>query len=205
MKLFALILLALPAFGASVFTLGTNSFANGAAVSSGTFTAASDVAPFNVVHGADTVGPNGSFSFTFTGLPLSGVTSASLVLSLWDLDSAASGNQIASFTLNGSVDLTSAIQTVSEAAAAAQATITYLTINLNAAAITQIQTGTATFAFTFSGPGLGVIGETPTNGGGADFAELTLETGPPVPEPSSLLLASTGLLALLGTRLRKRR
>jgi hypothetical protein len=198
MRVLAILLLALPAFGTMVFK-GTNEFVNGVSLTPTQFMTGVDPAPFNIATGD--LAANASFSFTFDsyGTP-SGITTATVVLGLYDLDSAASGNQIGSFTFGG-VDLTSALNAVSETANAANGTITYLTLTLPSSTFAAIQSGNVPVALSFQGPGLGVLGETTFNGGGIDFAEIIYNTGPITPEPSSFLLAAGGGLAIL---LRKR-
>lgn len=204
MRILAALLLALPAFGTPVVTtLGIPTFADGATPNGPTFTGAADVSPFNIVHGEDNGVNNADFSFTFNYTPTTGITSASILLALYDVDSAASGNQIGLFTLNNTVNLTSALNALSEAAQGAQSEITYLNLTLPPAAFAQLETGTATFRVVFSAPSLTVLGEGTSNAGGIDFARLTFdtETVEAIPEPSSFLLAAGGGLALL---LRKR-
>lgn len=200
MKYLAVLLLAFPALGATVITLGTNEFPEGP-LAPGTFTTSSDPAPFNDLSGGDTTG-NASFSFTFAfAVPVSPVTSASILLSLYELDSIAAGNQIGSFTLNG-LDFTANLNAISEASPAANSTIKYLDLVLPASAYAQIQTGTVNIFLSFAGPGQGVLNPPTTfNGGGIDFAQLTYDTVQGVPEPSTFILAVGGGLAIY---LRKR-
>lgn len=199
MKYLAVLLFAFPALGATVMTLGTNEFPEGP-LAPGTFTTSSDPAPFNDLSGGDTTG-NASFSFTFAfAVPVSPVTSASILLSLYELDSIAAGNQIGSFTFNG-LDFTANLNAISEASPAANGTIKFLDLTLPASAFAQIQTGTVNIFLSFAGPGQGALGTTTFNGGGIDFAQLTYDTVQGVPEPSTFLLAVGGGLAIY---LRKR-
>ena len=202
-KIIGVLLLALPAFGATVYTLGTNEFADGTVVTPGSFQTGIDPAPLNLVTGGDATA-NASFTLTFNFAPTPGITSASILLILWDLESLASSNQIGSFILNGSEDLTGSLNALGETASSAAQQITYLNLILPLSAFDELATGTATFVLTFSGPALGALGETSFNGGGVDFVQLSLDTAPAeVPEPSSVILSGLGL-GLLAWRARAR-
>src|SRR3954468_22025447 len=103
-----------PSVGAAVLTqtLGDQDCADGDAVGSGTFTGANggDPAPFNTLAGSsDIFGPNFAVSWTFSGSPISNVTSASILIGLYEGDSSASGDQVKTFTLNSTIDLTASL------------------------------------------------------------------------------------------------
>jgi hypothetical protein len=186
--------------------LGDQDFTDGQAVGSGTFTAANagDPAPFNTLVGSDVVGPNFSASWTYSGAPIANVASASILIGLYEGDSSAAGDQAASFTLNGTVNLTALLNTAMNAKGGLTGHEDYYTVNLPAAALTEIATGQATFSLTLQN-GLGVLGPTDFNGAGLDFATLTVVTQA-VPEPAawslSLLL---GVSLLCARRFSKRR
>src|SRR5690349_16184224 len=93
--------------------LGDQDFTDGQQVGSGTFTAANagDPAPFNTIIGTDIFGPNFSTSWTFSGPPISNVASASILIGLYEGDSSGSGDQAATFTLNGTINLTALLNT----------------------------------------------------------------------------------------------
>jgi hypothetical protein len=165
-------------------------------------------APFNAFCGSDTVANDScSASWTFTYMVPAGddITSATLSLGIYDIDSAATGNQIASFTLDGTDDLTSLLNASSEGlnsgAGAPNNQYNILMITIPTADLAALDGGSATFALALQGPGLGTLGNTPSNGAGLDFSTLDMEaesgeTPPPVPEPPSWMLGLTGLLAI---------
>lgn len=188
-------------------SLGTQNFTGGTKVTTGTFLAAvaAQPAPFNAFCGADTTG-NCSASWTFNYVVPSGdtVTGATLSLGILDLDSAAAGNQIASFTLKGVDDLTSTINTVAEAldggTGSPNSFYEVLTIIIPGADLADLGGTSATFALQTSAPGLGILGTTNFNGVGLDFSSLSLTATPgttppppPIPEPSSLALCLAGV------------
>ena len=186
--------------------LGDQDFTDGQQVGSATFTAANgaDPAPFNTLIGTDVVGPNFSASWTFAGPAIANVSSASILIGLYEGDSSAPGDQVQSFTLNGTVNLTALLNTAMNAKGGLTGHEDYYTVNLPAAALTEVATGQATFSLTLQN-GLGVLGPTDFNGAGLDFATLTVVTQA-VPEPSAWslsLLLGAGLL--YARRFRKRR
>lgn len=174
-------------------------------IGTATFTSANggDPAPFNQFIGSDvTGGSNFTASWTFAayGGPIADpVLSATIQIGLYDGDSAATGNQVAAFTVDG-VDLTALLNAVLEATPAYTGTEVYYTVDLPAAALAALTDGSATFSLTLQGPGSGILGDTPNNGAGLDFAALSISTdtgnggGPtPVPAPGTLALALLGL------------
>jgi hypothetical protein len=189
-------------------SLGTQNFTAGTKVLTGTFltAVAAQPAPFNAFCGADG-SRNCSASWTFNYVVPSGdaVTGATLSLGILDLDSAAAGNQIGSFTLNGVDDLTSTINTVAEAldggTGSPNSFYEVLTIIIPGGDLADLGGNSATFALQTAGPGLGVLGSSNFNGVGLDFSalSLTLTPGttppPPMPEPSSLALCLAGAAA----------
>jgi hypothetical protein len=187
-------------------SIGTQHFTSGNTVTSAAFLAAvaGQPAPFNAFCGSDALS-NCSASWTFTYTIPAGdtITGATLTLGITDIDSAAPGDQVGSFTLNGADDLTSLLNVVSEAADAANNVYEVLSITIPGADFTDLAGGGATFALTLSGPGLGVLGDTPFNGAGLDFSTLDITATPnssgggtntPEPETWALVLAGAGLL-----------
>lgn len=182
---------------------------DGQAFPSGAFTGSSDPAPFDVPNGTDGSGPDFSASWTFTyAAPLGPVNSGLLEFGLYDGDSAASGDQVALFTLNG-FDLTAELNAILEAKPGLQGSENFYSFVLPGSVYAQLATGSATFALTLKGPGLGILGETPNNGAWLDFATLTVgsrdvDPGPGIPEPSAWALMIAGF-GLAGAGLRRRR
>ena len=189
--------------------LGAQHFTNGSTVGAGTFniTDIGQPAPFNMFCGSDTTGPNCSATWTFHyAVPSFTIYGASLTLGILDIDSAAPGNQVASFTLNGSYDLTSVLNTASEGlnggTGAPEKQYDVLTITIPASDFAALAGGSATFALTLQGPGLATptmlnpTGRTPFNGAGLDFSTLNIVS----PEISCWMLFLSGML-LIGIKL----
>ena len=125
--------------------LGDADFTNGQSVPTATFTGASagDPAPFNQFIGSDVAGPNFSASFTFNyGAIVGPITSATIQLGLYEGDSAASGNQVASFTVDG-VDITALLNTALEATPGATGQEIYYTVSLPGATFAALADGSA--------------------------------------------------------------
>jgi hypothetical protein len=186
--------------GDTVVSIGTQHFADGSKPGTGTFNAAvaGQPAPFNGFIGSDITGPNFSGTWNYIFTPPSPIGGATLELGIYDHDSAAAGNQVASFTLNGTVDLTTTLNTAFEAHGGTNSEYDLYTITLPGTAFSALSTGSATFALTLQGPGLGVLGTTPFNGAGLDFA--TLDIAPvvvaAVPEPSTASLSLSAFLTI---------
>jgi hypothetical protein len=191
-------------------TLGGVDFTNGQTVGAGTFNAASSgqPAPFNAFIGSDISGPNFSGTWTFSyGAIADTITGATLEIGLLDGDSAAPGNQVASYSIGG-IDLTSLLNTVMEASPGANSVEVYYTITLPSSTFSILAGGSPTVSLTLQGPGLGVLGTTTFNGAALDFSTVTIDTGTgtATPLPAALPLFATGIggLGLLGWR-RKRK
>jgi hypothetical protein len=180
------------------FPLGTNSFADGMSVGTATFTGASDVSPFNTFIGSDVSGPDMSTSWMFTYPQITDpITSATILVSLYDDDSIAAGSQLQAFDLNSTVDLRSSLDALMEAKQDGSGLIAYYTVNIPSSGFAQLASGNVTVNLALQGPGHGVLGDTTFNGGGVDFAVLTITT---VPEPATL-----GMLLLGAAAARRRR
>jgi PEP-CTERM motif len=197
---------ALPAKADDISTfIGTQNgnFTNGATVTSLAYKTAdmSQPAPFNAACGSDGLS-NCSATWTFNYIVPSGdtITGATLTLGIVDIDSAATGDQVGSFTLDGTDDLTALLNTSSEAAAGANNVYNILSIVIPGADFTDLGTGSATFALTLKGLGLGALGTSPFNGADLDFSRLDITatpgSTPPVPEPGTSALLMLGLAAL---------
>lgn len=184
-------------------TLGDQDFADGATVTSGTFltAGAGEPAPFDGVFSGSDSGENFSANWTFSYAPQAPVTGGSVTLGIVDHESAATGDQIGSFTLNG-IDLTTDLNTLFESHGGASGEYNVYTLTLPNSTFAALASGTVTFALTLQGPGLGVFGNTDFNGAGLDFSTLNVRTGqtPAVPEPSTMGLLLLGLPALLAAR-----
>jgi hypothetical protein len=183
-------------------TLGGKSFMSGQKVGAGTFntTNAGQPVPFNSFIGGDPSGPNFSASWTFNYAAIAGtIIGATLEIGLLDGDSAAPGNQVASYTIGG-VDLTSLLNAVMEADPGLNSVEYWDTVTLPSSAFSLLAGGSATVSLTLQGPGLGVLGQTMFNGAALDFATITIDTAAAVPGPIAgagvpgLLFAGAGLL-----------
>lgn len=158
--------------------------------------------PFNAFCGSDTAS-NCSATWTFSYVVPVGdtITSAIFTLGIYDIDSAATGTQVFSFTLNGSDDLRSLLNAASEGLNGGTGSLNsyynVLTITVPEGDFVDLDGGAATFALALQGPGLGVLGNTTHNGAGLVFSSLDMEaTGPvaPIPEIPSWMLFLTGVL-----------
>lgn len=182
--------------------LGNQDFTDGEAVTTGTFTGVSDVAPFNTFNGSDTVGPNMDLTWTHTITSLSGLTSGSILIGGYDFDGTATGDQVFLFTVGG-VDLTAALNTLINAGAGASGSEYYYSVTLTPGVLSALSGQTsAVVHLTLQGPGSGILGDTTFNGGGVDFSWLTLSNDPVVPEPTASALVGSGLVAVLWVRRR---
>lgn len=185
--------------------IGTQHFTNGQN-SIGTFTfdtaVAGQPAPFNTFCGSDlTANCSATWTFHYTVPAGFSVGSATFDLGIYDIDSAAPGNQVASFTLDGTNNLTGLLNIAANGldggTGAPNLQYDVLAISIPSADFSALLSGTATFALTLQGPGLAVptilnpTGQTARNGAGLDFSSLDIT---PTPEPVSWLLFLTGVL-----------
>lgn len=182
---------------AAVITLGEQDFTDGQVLSLGSYTAAQsgEPAPFNAFIGSDPQGPNFSATWVYSYAPES-VTDASIVLGIFDSDSAATGIQVASFSVDG-VDLTAALSALFEASGGSQSEYNVYALPLGGAALTALSDGSATFTLTLQGPSF--VGNLPFNGAGLDFSTLATN----IPEPSTLALLGLCLAGLGASRRRE--
>jgi len=166
-------------------------------------------APFNAFCGSDAAA-NCAANWTFSYLLPAGqlVSGATLTLGISDIDSAAAGNQVASFLI-GATDLTAALNTVSEGlnggTGATNGEYDVLTVTLPSAALSALQSGSANVSLSLQGPGLGVLGSTTFNGAGLVFSTLDIQTASPTPEPAELPLLLTAAGALIAMRARHKK
>ena len=187
----------------TVVTLGDQDFADGATPTTGAFLTAGsgEPAPFNgVFSGSDVTGPNFSASWTFSySAIVDTITGGSLKFGIYDHESAASGNQVASFTVNG-VDFTGALNTLFESHGGTSREDNVYTLALPSS-LAGLASGTVNVSLSLAGPGLGLFGETPFNGAALDFSTLDIATA--VPEPLSSTLLLIGVPAVLAAARRK--
>ena len=166
-----------------------------------------------VFQGFDTnTGPSLSTSFIFNYVIPVGetITSASFTLGIYDHDSAAAGDQVASFTLDSS-DLTASLNTAFNASGGTSVfsspplvlTSEYDIYTIGLSSFSDLADGSLTASLQlkngFAFPG-GVATNTLYNGAAIDFARLNIETqsSQNVPEPASLTLLLVGLGVMAG-------
>lgn len=173
------------------------------------FNGSSDATPFDVLLGVDSQ-QNFSAAWSHNYGALSGsVSSAFLEIGIWDIDSAAAGNQVGLLTLNG-IDLTALLNADVESRAYGTGIYGIYTIQLPDTVYAALLGGTSNFLLNLQGPGINALGGTNFNAAILDFARLTINTattvpGPdPIPEPASWAMMIAGF-GLSGTALRRRR
>jgi PEP-CTERM motif len=202
-----------PAIGATISTtIGSQHFTDGQVVGSAVFAAAvsGQPAPFDAIIGSDIVGPNfsGAWTFHYTLAAGESITSASIAIGVWDGDSQAAGNQVGSFTLNNTVDLTAPLNAAFEGHGGATGEYDVYRATIPVSAFASLAGGSATFSLALAAPGLGVLGATDFNGAGLDFSTLQLATSTPVttPEPATwgMLAAGAALIAIGRRRFHRR-
>ena len=195
-------------------TAPTNPFAGGAPLVSGnTYGSAvissNFVAPFFTDFCGNDAGAtpsNCDKSWTFVYVIPAGetITSASLTVGLWDLDSNQAGNQIALYQVNGGDVLTAALNTAAEALNGGTGGVNteYNVFTFSLSNFAALSGGSATIHLTFQGPGGGLFGPTDTNGGAILFSTLniTTQSSSPVPEPGTWVLLASGISILAGRR-----
>jgi hypothetical protein len=199
--------------GVITSNIGASLFPSGSFLGSGTFVTAvaGQPAPFNGFIGGDnTSNFSATWVFNYSIPATDTITAASIQIGIFDHDSAGAGDQVASFTLNTSNDLTvplntlfnaSGGQTVSTPGVGTQSEYDIYTLTLPSSVFASLAGGTATFSLTLQN-GVGVLGATPFNGAGMDFSTLSITTQsstpppPQVPEPSTAALMAIGLSAV---------
>ncbi len=212
----------LPVWSAEALTvqLGDQDLVSGTFHVSGdlTSTAAGDPAFFNSPCGSDSA-LNCSLSWALPAFSTSGqtITGATLTLGILDHDSAAAGDQVALYTLNGN-DLTASLNTQFESFGGVSGKFCtgpngpntvfcseydVYTVTVPIAAVSS----PATVVLALQGPGIGVLGPTAFNGAFIDFSRLDITTIPNetnVPEPATVALLAAGLSGFVARRLSRR-
>ena len=169
--------------------IGTQHFMDGqTGVGTATFNTAvsGQPIPFDRFYGSDS-SANFSESWTFNySFPLGGVvTGATVTIGILDADTAGAGDQLSSFLLDSTNDLTVAANTQFNAAPGATGEYNVYNVPIPSSAFSSLTDGSATFALGLTN-GLGVLGATQFNGAGLDFSVLSIQVL--VPEPASMIL-----------------
>lgn len=169
-------------------------------------------APFGSICGSDTGSggsTNCSTSWTLPSYSVAGqtITGATLTLGIWDIDSAATGSQVASYQLTGGDDLTALLNADAETVQSVNNEYDVFSVTIPTTSFALLEGGSASISLALQAPGLGALGNSPSNGAGLLYSTLDLQTTPltATPEPSLLPLLLGGLGAIfLARRLHKR-
>lgn len=197
----------------TIVSLGntTSGFTSGEQILPGNFTFGTGApAPFNEEYGSNGAS-NDSFnkSWTFNYTPPSTITGATLTIGIYDSpwEGSASSttprntDQVASFTLDGSADLTALLNAEINLVGTGINTYEIDTITIPSTDLALLASGSATFSLALQGPGNSLFGPKPSLAAGLEFSTLDLMTGsvkPPAttPEPASAILLISGLAAV---------
>ena len=218
----ALLALSPPAKADIITSLGNTAsgFANDSHQTSAAIVAAlsGSPAPFNLPCGSDaSANCSATWTFNYTVPVTETVSGATITLGIYDIDSAAPGDQVASYTLSGGDDLTAALNTLAEGingdTGSANSEFDIFTVTIPSTSFAVLDSGTAEFSLALQGPGLGALGDTTYNGAALIFSTLDLQTTPVssggggggnLPEPGTLalMLSAMGMVAAFGLRRR---
>lgn len=171
-------------------------------------------APFTGNCGSDaTANCSASWSFSYTIPSGQIITAATLLLGIWDIDSGASLNQVASYTLTGGDNLTALLNAAANApnagAGSKNSEYDILSVSIPSTSFGTLATGTAQFSLALQGPGLGVLSPTTNpafNGAKLVFSTLNIDTAEvtTTPEPSYFGLVPMALGAFAFYRRRRK-
>ena len=169
-------------------------------------------APFTGNCGSDgsaNCSANWSFSYTVPSGQI--ITGATLLLGIWDIDSGASLNQVASYALTGGDILTALLNAAANApnagAGSKNSEYDILSVTIPSTSFVELASGTANIALALQGPGLGVGPTNPTfNGAKLVFSTLNIDTAEvtTTPEPSYFALVPMALGAFTFFRRRRK-
>lgn len=154
--------------------------------------------PFDTFLPGDSVA-NFAASWEFSFVPGSLVEPLMLTLGIFDHDSKAPGEQVASFMVDG-VDLTALLNSAFESHGGKQREVNVYTVELPLEVADSSLDGALVFYLELQGPSLGDSGTLPKNGAGLDFSSLQA-----VPSPGACSCWGVALLLLRRSRDRCRR
>ena len=174
-------------------------------------------APFNQSIGADVGGLFGggvdfSANWTFNYAPVvfpEAINGATIEFGIFDIDSAASGSQVASFIVDG-IDYSAELNDQSELANSGEATYNVFSLALGSDVFANLADGSALISLALQGPGLvpvlfgGGTVETTNNGANLIYSTLSIETAVvPIPAAAPLFLTALAALGFFGRRARR--
>jgi hypothetical protein len=168
-------------------------------------------APFDQGYGHSLFGPHfsGDWMFNYAAITET-ILSATITIGIADHDSQASGDQVTSYIVDGN-DMTLGLNTAFESIGGSDQEYNIYTLAFNGSSFAGLADGTAAASLGLKGPGLittigGAIEEISFNPAFLIFSTLEIvykdANTPPtsqIPEPSTLILFSLGLL-IIGRR-----
>lgn len=169
-------------------------------------------APFNGPCGSELFGScSTSWTHNYSALA-DPISSASITIGIYDHDSAATGNQLASFVVEG-IDFSASLDAMFEVAGDGEDRMyNEYTVNLVASVFAALADGSALISIALAGPGLvenlllGQIVDSATNGANLIFSTLTIETDDPtipavpIPAAAPLFLSALAIMGLYRRR-----